>query len=118
MADESAEFSAEREQVDERTDVVAARGEVDIATVPRLRELVGESLDANKQHVVLDLTEVPFIDSVAVDLLVKTNMEMRERGGRFVIVCTEPAIRRLMTTVGLDNILDLADTREEALAGA
>src|SRR4029077_9176436 len=50
--------------------VLAVRGEVDVATAPQLRERLLALADQNPVVVVADLTEVTFIDSTALGVLV------------------------------------------------
>lgn len=68
-------------QMREGIDVVTVVGEVDIYTVARLREAMLELLGAEPRDVVVDITEVPFLDSVGLGVLVGALRRARLAGG-------------------------------------
>jgi anti-sigma B factor antagonist len=86
---------------------VSARGEVDISTAPLLRiELADAMRDATS--VVIDLTDVTFMDSHGLRVLVEAMVASNERP--FVVSAASPNVRRLIHVSGLDDSLGL-DTR-------
>ncbi|HEY4917590.1 MAG TPA: STAS domain-containing protein [Solirubrobacteraceae bacterium] len=113
---------------DEATDAVAtngddvavllAGGELDYAASPQLKERLGESIDAGARHLVLDLSMATFIDSTAIGVLVGTVMRLREDGGSLTIVCAEENQRvlRIFEIAGVDSLITLHRSREEALS--
>ena len=73
--------------------VVTVAGEVDIATVTRLRERLFE-LAANGRPLVIDLDDVAFIDSAGLGALVGAAKRAAAHGGTLHVVCARPQIRR------------------------
>ena len=67
--------------------------------------------------VVVDLQQITFIDSAGLGVLVGAHRRMRERGGRLRIVRPPPLVERAFELTGLDEVLDMRDDREQALAG-
>ena len=76
--------------------VVTVCGELDVATVPGLGEELARALNEGAHEVVVDLLAVPFVDSVALGLLVETSRRMDARGGVFRIVCDDRRIARII----------------------
>lgn len=98
--------------------VVAVSGELDMLTTPRLRAAVREALDeAMGEPVVLDLTTVTFLGSPGLAALVEAFHQAGQRGGplRVVVDNARPVIRPIELT-GLDDVLTLYETLDEALA--
>ena len=94
--------------------IVAVAGEVDIATVSRLREsLFG--LAASGRTLVVDLDQVSFIDSSGLAALVGAARRAAAHGASLQVVCARPQTRQLFRLTGLDSQLPLARTLDGAL---
>jgi anti-sigma B factor antagonist len=94
--------------------VVAVAGEVDIATVTRLRERLFE-LAASGRTLVVDLDHVSFIDSAGLAALVGAARRADAHGASLQVVCTRPQTRQLFRLTGLDGRVPLARTLDGAL---
>ena len=93
---------------------MAVAGEVDIATVTRLRESLFE-LVASDRALVVDLDQVTFIDSSGLAALVGAARRAAAHGASLQVVCARPRIRQLFRLTGLDGQLPLARTLDDAL---
>jgi anti-sigma B factor antagonist len=106
------------DDVDDQTHVLALRGELDVATVPRLAEPLREALAAGKTAVVIDLGELTFLDSTGLMVLLNGLRRVVRQGGNLAIVCTNPTVLRLFDITGTANTFTVVDSRERALAAA
>jgi anti-sigma B factor antagonist len=97
--------------------VVAVEGDLDVGAAPRLAAALDYPIEQGKTHVVLDLSEVRFVDSMAIHVLVGAARELRQRFGRLVLVSRDPGVRRLIELTRLDMVAPVFDTRESALRG-
>jgi anti-anti-sigma factor len=105
------------ERPDAGTRVVALRGELDLATVGRLRDVLGPLIDdPGVQLVVVDLVHVTFIDSTGLMTLLNALRRLVRRGGRLVLACSNPTVLRLFEATKTDETFDIVATREQALA--
>jgi anti-sigma B factor antagonist len=91
--------------------IVAVRGELDIETVVQLRATLEELSDVGWEHVVLDLRELTFIDSMGLSLLLEADGAARRSGGSLAIVDGSPAVARLLEIVGLTDHFARAEVR-------
>jgi len=99
--------------------VLAVRGEVDLSTGGRLLEAGSAALrEAVGRPVVLDLSGVNFLSSSGLGLLVALHDEGRDIGSplRVVVDETRPVIRPIRT-MGLDEVLSLYGSLDEAVFG-
>jgi anti-sigma B factor antagonist len=102
---------------DERTYVVQVTGELDLHLEPELREELNRALAAGFTHLVVDLTDVNFLDSSALGRLVEAAKRLAERGGGIVLAAPDRQIRRLLEITALDRIFLIAPSLDDALGG-
>ncbi|GAA4760074.1 STAS domain-containing protein [Nocardioides endophyticus] len=96
------------------TRVVRCVGEIDIATVPELRDRVmGLQVDG-PPRLVIDLTGVTFIDSLGLGALIGIHKRARVLQGSLVVV-PSPAANRVLVATALDRVFKLHETVEAAL---
>jgi anti-sigma B factor antagonist len=93
--------------------IVTVAGEIDVTTVGGLRERLFE-LAGSGAPVVADLSQVSFIDSTGLSVLVGTMKRATSSGGFFHVVSDQPNIWRLAHLAGLDSQIPLVRTLEEA----
>lgn len=87
---------------DGATTVLALAGELDIATVPELRELAYAELDrAECRSVVLDLSELTFLDSTGIGCWVQIRTHAASAGKQVTIRSVPAAVRRVLEISGL-----------------
>ncbi len=98
--------------------VVVLAGEVDLYTAPRFKDVLLQAIDDGALRVVVDLTDVTFIDSTALGVLVSGGKRLNQAAGSLAIGCPDQKIRRILEITGLDTVFAVCATREEALAAA
>jgi anti-sigma B factor antagonist len=109
------DFGLLDEAVDERTHVIAPKGEIDALTAPQLgRRLLG-LVEDGKTGVIVDLSRVTFMDSTGLGVLLNGLRQLRTRRGNLVIVCPTERILRPFQITGLTSRLSIAGSLEEAL---
>jgi anti-sigma B factor antagonist len=94
--------------------IVTARGEIDIATVAKLRERLFE-LAATGRPLIVDLDEVSFIDSAGLAALVGAAKRAAAHGGSLQVVSARRQARQLFRVTGLDTQIPLTQTLREAV---
>lgn len=97
--------------------VLAVSGEVDVATVPRLREQLHGLVAQGDTQIVVDLDNVEFLDSTGLGVLVGALKRVRSSGGELYLVCTQPRIRKVFEVTGLTKVFSIHDSVDEAVAG-
>ncbi len=96
--------------------VVSLAGEVDLSNHLALRSHLNDLIVDGHVHLVLDLRGVTFMDSTGLGALIGTRRRVHAFAGSLAIVLTHEAIRRVFEVTGLDNVFDLHDTLDAALA--
>ncbi|RRO14180.1 anti-sigma factor antagonist [Saccharopolyspora rhizosphaerae] len=110
-------FSAETEWSG-RTLLVTATGEVELVNAPKLASVLEQAIEDRPEVLVLDITGVTFLSSAGLAVLVRTHRNAEAASIRFGVVADNPATRRPIQLMGLDQEFELFADREGALAGA
>jgi anti-sigma B factor antagonist len=98
------------------TAVFSVHGELDLHEAPELQDRIATAIDRGARLIVVDLTEVTFIDSMALGVLLAAVNRLGPTGGRLRLVVPNASIRRIFEISLLDQVFTLDSTRDEALA--
>lgn len=90
-------------------------GEVDAYTSARFREAMVDLIEAGAASLIISMMQVEYIDSSGLGALVGGLKRSTERGGRIIIVCDNPQIRKVFEITGLEKVFPLFDTEAEAV---
>ena len=96
--------------------VLAPHGDLDLKVAPELRDRATATMEDGAESLVLDLSAVTFIDSMALGVLVRIAHMLESRGGRLRLVVPAKDLRRIFELTLLDQVLILDASRDEALA--
>jgi anti-anti-sigma factor len=107
------DFSTDVSQSGDAT-VIYVRGEIDIATCERLRDAIEPHL-GSEQTIVLDLSEVEFMDSSCLRVLLQARGTLTADGGSLILRNPSAAARRLLTAAQAQDLLE-ADADEHPRA--
>jgi anti-anti-sigma factor len=98
-----------------RTAVISASGVLDMLTSPQLEAMISAVLGKNPDALVVDLSDVDFLASAGMSVLVAARDRADGKVG-FAVVASGPATSRPLKLVGLAEVLGLYATMEEARA--
>ncbi len=96
--------------------VVAVTGEVDVYSAPALKDSLTGLLKGGAHSVVVDLTDVAFLDSTGLGALVEARAATSDAGGALPLVCTQERILKLFKITGLDGVFAIHPTVDEAIS--
>src|SRR3954471_4563372 len=97
--------------------IAAIRGEIDLHNSPQLRGRLLSFIEENKpKKMVLNLGEVPYMDSSAIAVLVEALQKMRKAGGKIYLTNLQSRVKGLLEIARLDSIFVIAKDEGEALA--
>jgi anti-sigma B factor antagonist len=97
--------------------ILVVGGEVDYEVSPQVKAHMMRALKAGRRRLILDLTDVTFIDSTAIGVLAGVVDKLDETGGGSLsVVCTHEKVMQIFEITGLDSVITLHPSREDALA--
>ncbi len=86
---------------DEHGLVVVAEGEVDVSCASELRNAINDALASDTDAVVVDLAQVPYIDSTGIGVLVGAAHRALDEGVSFAVVNPQRNVRRVLDLLGV-----------------
>ena len=92
--------------------VVALSGEADLTTTEMLREVLATQLGTGARLVTVDASELSFLDSASLRVLVLAARALQARHGTLVFACPQPLVARLLEITGADRLLDVQESAE------
>jgi len=108
----------ERREDEGALTTVAASGEVDAYTGPELLEALTDSLQqtGGPTWLLVDLTEVQYLDSIGLGILVQAAKEAAQGEGAMAVACRTPVVLKVFDISGTREMLGVRETIEEARA--
>ena len=97
--------------------VIAVAGEIDVYTVPELRQELMRRADHDEARLLVDLRGVTFIDSSGLGVLINGFKHARSRGGELALVCNQRRILKVLEVTGLTNVFPIHDSMDAAVVG-
>ena len=98
--------------------VLSVHGEIGLDSAPVLRKFLLPVLEHQTGPVVVDLSEVAFMDSTGLHLLLDTLRRLEPQNRRLAIACREGGqVHRLLALVGLLDVLTVHRSPESAAIG-
>lgn len=94
--------------------VLHVRGELDVETAPVLREACSDAISDGHTSLIINLADVPFIDSSGLSMLISAQRVVRLAGGRLRLATATPATLRLLHITGLAGAFDVRPTVDSA----
>jgi anti-sigma B factor antagonist len=88
-------------------------GDVDLKTARNFRGALDDAAQDGKPRLIVDMSEVPFMDSSGLAALMGAQKALRAKT-RLIVVCPEN-LRRIFEVTRLDNILSVVSSLPEAL---
>jgi anti-sigma B factor antagonist len=88
--------------------VASLRGELDMAGAPILRDALGAAVEKDPDSLVIDLSDLTFLDSCGLAELVKTR-KLLQASKQMVVHRARPNVRQVFTITGLDEVFTFED---------
>lgn len=96
--------------------VLHVHGRLDLAAASEVKNAILRAVEDDRPHVVVDLEDVPFVDSSGLGALIGGLRAARSAGGDLRIANPGPQARMILELTTLDRVLVNHETVEAALA--
>jgi anti-anti-sigma factor len=80
---------------------ILVRGEIDMATAPRLADAIDGTIREGAHVIVVRLEHVSFIDSAGLGVLLKGAAQLEAGGGRLFVEGATPVVERMLKVSGV-----------------
>ena len=96
--------------------LASIHGEIDLHNSPDLRGQLLRLLDGAKPaRFILNLGDVPYMDSSAIAVMVETLQKLKKNNGKLYLTDLQPRVKALLESARLETIFVLCVNEEEAL---
>lgn len=96
--------------------LIKLRGKLSLGDpVDRLRETFAEVMQGGNHRIVLDLSEVPMVDSSGIGLLVKTCTALKQLGGGIRLLNPSKFTVQTLKMIGLLNLFEIFEDQQQAV---
>jgi anti-sigma B factor antagonist len=93
--------------------VITVAGEVDLASSPELDTAIIAAIESGATSVVIDLTDVSFMDSSGLGVIVRGLKRCREADKDLDLVITNERVLKVFGITGLDQVIPIHDSIED-----
>jgi anti-anti-sigma factor len=86
---------------------IAVSGEIDLGTAPQLESALADALNAAPGHITVDLSDVDFIDSTGVSVLVRSAHQGEQCGVTVRVHGAHGIVARVLRVTGVAGYLQM-----------
>jgi anti-sigma B factor antagonist len=104
------------ERAEQEIPVIAIKGDVDLASSPKLREHLKAKQAQKCPRLLLDFSDVSYIDSSGLATLIEYFQAVQSFGGKLAIASLSPRVRNVFEIVRLEQIFSLHPDVPSAVA--
>jgi anti-sigma B factor antagonist len=83
-------------------------GELDMSTAPQLRDELLRLVSGGATMVTVDLSELAFVDSTGLSVLITGLKRLRQQGGEMALRSPKPGTRRVLEITGLTEVFPIS----------
>lgn len=100
-----------------RPNVVPLKGEIDLHVSPTVTAALNDFIDKKPERLVVDLSEVGYIDSAGLAALIQAMQKVEGYGGKFMLSGLQETVRSIFEISRLDQVFQIFPDIDAALAG-
>ena len=110
----SVDLKIELDEVDGKA-ILRIQGRLDAASSPVLEKKVNQLIGNERKVLILDFSQVEYLSSAGMRLLLSTTKKLKERNGFLVIFSVGEESMEIIKMAGFEHILNICGTEREAL---
>lgn len=96
--------------------VVALKGRLDSVNASAVELSITDQIKQGANRLVLDFSEVPYVSSAGLRVVLVVAKRLKEVGGRLVLIGLTPSVHEVFAISGFLQILTVCDDRDAAMA--
>lgn len=110
----SEDIQVQKEIVDGMT-VLRPIGEIDLSRSPVLRHHLTAAQQSKPDRLIVDLKDVPYMDSSGVATLIEAMQNSRKHGTQLVLCELQDKVRSIFEIARLEDVFTIVNSREDAM---
>jgi|LNFM01.1.fsa_nt_gb anti-sigma B factor antagonist len=97
--------------------LIRLSGRMDVEGTSKIETPLAARAVHDRGAAIVDLVAVDFLTSYGIRALMLTAKALRARGGRMVLLSPNTLVRRVLETAGVDQMIPVFDSLQDARAG-
>ena len=98
----------------QNTAIVSVQGKIIGGIVDQLQDEIQQQLQNGNNKLIIDLTDVPLLDSTALGVIILAFQVLQRSGGKLVLLNPQKAVSSILEVTRLTSILEVYETEEAA----
>ena len=98
----------------QNTAIVHVQGKIIGGIVDQLQDEIEQQLQNGNNKLIIDLTDVPLLDSTALGVIILAFQVLQRSGGKLVLLNPQKAVSSILEVTRLTSILEVYETEEAA----
>jgi anti-sigma B factor antagonist len=99
-----------------RSNVLPLKGEIDLHVSPSVTASLNEMIEKKPKRLVVDLSDVSYIDSAGLAELIQAMQKVEGYGGKFMLAGLQETVRSIFEISRLDQVFQIFPDADAALA--
>jgi anti-anti-sigma factor len=112
----SKDMNIRQQQLTEDVWIVQVRGRLDQSQTPQLNETLVELIEREKYRLIVDLSDVSYINSGGLRCLVSAWRQARAHNGDVILLGLNDRLYEIFTMIGFDKVFQIVPNQQEALS--
>src|SRR4029434_6808818 len=101
----------------DRSNVLSLKDEIDLHVSPTVTASLNEMIEKKPERLVVDLSEVSYIDSAGLAALIEAMQKVEGYGGKFMLASLQETVRSIFEISRLDQVFQIFPDVDAALVG-
>jgi anti-sigma B factor antagonist len=97
--------------------VLSIAGRIDTVSSPELEQEINRVIQSGKKKLLLNFSEVMYISSGGLRVLLATAKKLKNPGDRYGLCCLSADVHKIIRLAGFTSIFSIYSSEGEALAG-
>src|SRR5438105_7564267 len=102
----------------DHADVLPLKGEIDLHVSPSVTASLNAMIEKKPERLVVDLTDVTYIDSAGLAALIEAMQKVEAYGGKFLLAGLQETVRSIFEISRLDQVFQIFTDAEAAFAAS
>jgi anti-sigma B factor antagonist len=86
--------------------IVVVRGEIDMATAPKVRDALNDLVDAGASRIVVDCRGLDFLDSSGIGVLIAVRKRLGDEGA-LTLEAPQAHVRKVLELTGVNDHVEI-----------
>ena len=99
-----------------RPHVFAPKGAIDLHVAPETRAALRQLIDQKPKRLIVDMSNVPYVDSSGLAVLIGAMQSLEHDGGQFMLAAPQEAVRVILESARLDQYFRVYPDIDAAIA--